>query len=64
MNNTWKFWSTHCCKYRRHDETIFIISSVFVFVITILFYAITHWCVVKKAPTIIQRNTANNSQLI
>lgn len=56
MNNTRKYWSENCCKFRKHDETIFLVSAGGVLFLTVMFYAITHWCAERKIPTILQRN--------
>ncbi|XP_049822003.1 osteopetrosis-associated transmembrane protein 1 isoform X2 [Aethina tumida] len=55
MNNTRKYWSENCCKFRKHDETIFLVSAGGVLFLTVMFYAITHWCAERKIPTILQQ---------
>ncbi|CAH1997445.1 unnamed protein product [Acanthoscelides obtectus] len=57
MNNTWTYWSTQCCKYRRHNEVIFIATSIAVLILTSVFYLIVQFCEEKKAPTIMQRSS-------
>ncbi|XP_057653096.1 osteopetrosis-associated transmembrane protein 1 [Diorhabda carinulata] len=56
MNTTWTFWSVNCCNYRRHDEFIFIGSTIAVLLITVSFYVILQFCKEKNAPTIIQQS--------
>ncbi|CAH1997444.1 unnamed protein product [Acanthoscelides obtectus] len=56
MNNTWTYWSTQCCKYRRHNEVIFIATSIAVLILTSVFYLIVQFCEEKKAPTIMQQS--------
>jgi hypothetical protein len=55
MNTTRLFWSLKCCKYRKHEEHIFIASTVTVLLVTLLFYVIVQFCSVKKTPTILQQ---------
>lgn len=55
MNNTWSYWSKTCCKYRQHNETVFLVSAVVILFITIVFYLLTQWFVKRKVPTIIQQ---------
>ncbi|KAJ8918411.1 hypothetical protein NQ315_008108 [Exocentrus adspersus] len=56
MNSTWNYWSPNCCKYRRHNEYVFIGSTISVIIITILLYISVHFLGEKKAPTIIQQS--------
>ncbi|KAJ3654835.1 hypothetical protein Zmor_013993 [Zophobas morio] len=55
MNKTRSFWSDKCCKYRRHNEYVFMASTVTVLIVTLCFYVIAQFCSVKKAPTILQQ---------
>ncbi|XP_066138809.1 osteopetrosis-associated transmembrane protein 1 [Euwallacea fornicatus] len=55
MNNTWSYWGTTCCKYRRHKEYTFITSAVLVLVGTVLFYILAQVCAKKKLPTIMEQ---------
>lgn len=63
MNSTWNSWSVDCCKYRTHNEYIFIGSTSAVLIITILLYIVVQFCGDKKAPTIIQRKFFSQLQL-
>ncbi|CAG9859158.1 unnamed protein product [Phyllotreta striolata] len=56
MNTTWTFWSNNCCKYRKHNEYIFIGTSVGLLILTVVFYLVVQFCNEKKAPTIIQQS--------
>uniref|UniRef100_A0A6P7GW24 Osteopetrosis-associated transmembrane protein 1 n=1 Tax=Diabrotica virgifera virgifera TaxID=50390 RepID=A0A6P7GW24_DIAVI len=56
MNTTWTFWSVNCCKYRRHGEYIFIISTGTMLLLTIMFYLVVQGYKEENAPTIIQQS--------
>ncbi|KAG5897511.1 hypothetical protein JTB14_030009 [Gonioctena quinquepunctata] len=56
MNTTWTFWGTNCCKYRKHNESIFIAFSVMILLLTVSFYYISRFYVEKITPTIIQQS--------
>lgn len=56
MNGTRTFWSTNCCKYREHTETIFYICTGLAFLLTAIFYLLTKFCTDIKAPAIFQQS--------
>ncbi|KAL3281235.1 hypothetical protein HHI36_004449 [Cryptolaemus montrouzieri] len=56
MNTTRRFWSTTCCKYRKHDEYIFLGTTVGIFVLTAVFYFLTICFGEKKVPAILQQS--------
>ncbi|XP_018563203.1 uncharacterized protein LOC108904958 [Anoplophora glabripennis] len=56
MNGTWNSWSVNCCKFRRHNEYVFIVSTSSVLIITVLLYIVVQFCGEKKAPIIIQQS--------
>lgn len=55
MNNSWTFWSINCCKFRKHNEYVFIGISISILVLTVVFYFVLQFCDEKKAPLIIRR---------
>uniref|UniRef100_A0A1Y1NJB3 Osteopetrosis-associated transmembrane protein 1 n=1 Tax=Photinus pyralis TaxID=7054 RepID=A0A1Y1NJB3_PHOPY len=55
MNGTRGYWSSNCCKFRHRNELGFIISTVFISLLTILFYILTKVCSQKRAPVILKR---------
>nr|XP_023017999.1 osteopetrosis-associated transmembrane protein 1 [Leptinotarsa decemlineata] len=56
MNTTWTFWGVNCCKYRKHNEYIFITISVVMLILTFVFYYTAQFYVEKKTPTILQQS--------
>ncbi|KAL1491304.1 hypothetical protein ABEB36_011921 [Hypothenemus hampei] len=63
MNTTWTYWGNKCCKYRRHNEYLFLSSSIMVLLCTVLFYVISQICAKKKLPTIIEQTRFLSSSL-
>lgn len=61
MNTTRRYWSSKCCKYRRHEEYIFIASALGIFTLTALFYLLAHYLGEKEEPLILQRKEYNIS---
>ncbi|ENN81515.1 hypothetical protein YQE_02044, partial [Dendroctonus ponderosae] len=55
MNTTWTYWGGRCCKFRRHNEIVFITSTVLVLVATVLFYIVAQIYTKKRMPTIMER---------
>lgn len=55
MNGTRAYWSQKCCKFRRKDEHIFIICTLIVSFVTVLFYILTKLCSQKKTPIILKQ---------
>lgn len=55
MNSTWNYWGNTCCKFRKHNEYLFITSAVSTLILTVLFYVLTQLWAKKKLPTIIER---------
>ncbi|XP_045472844.1 osteopetrosis-associated transmembrane protein 1 [Harmonia axyridis] len=55
MNTTRRYWSSKCCKFRRHEEYIFIASAIGIFTLTALFYLLTHFFGEKEKPLILQQ---------
>ncbi|XP_044752391.1 osteopetrosis-associated transmembrane protein 1 [Coccinella septempunctata] len=56
MNTTRRYWSTKCCKYRRHEEYVFIGSAVGILTLTGVFYLMTLYLGEKEKPLILQQN--------
>ncbi|KAI4463342.1 osteopetrosis associated transmembrane protein 1 [Holotrichia oblita] len=55
MNGTRTSWSKQCCRYRHHEEYVFIISTCLVLVITVLFYSLTKLLIDKKSSVAISQ---------
>lgn len=56
MNDTWIYWGDKCCKFRKHNEYIFICSTVMVFIVTVSYYILIKLYTTKNSPTIIQQS--------
>lgn len=55
MNGTRAYWSNNCCKFRHKNEIGFIISTVIISFVTILFYILTKVCSQKRTPVILKQ---------
>lgn len=55
MNGTRGYWSSSCCKFRHKDETVFIVSTILVTSVTLLFYLSTKLCSQKKIPVLLKQ---------
>ncbi|KAK9879777.1 hypothetical protein WA026_006841 [Henosepilachna vigintioctopunctata] len=56
MNTTRRNWSKSCCKYRKHSEHIFLVTTLLIFVVTAIFYLLTCYFGEKKIPYILQQS--------
>ncbi|XP_060517945.1 osteopetrosis-associated transmembrane protein 1 [Cylas formicarius] len=61
MNETWTFWGSNCCKFRKHNEYIFVISCVIMFLLTISFYVFVPYYAEIKSATIIRQTRMSGS---
>lgn len=55
MNTTRSYWSDKCCKYRRHEEYIFLGTTGFAFLVAVLFYLLAKVCTDKKVTDVLPR---------
>lgn len=55
MNGTRTSWSKQCCRYRHHEEYVFIISTCLVLIVTVLFYSLAKLLIDKKSSVAISR---------
>lgn len=55
MNTTRSFWSDTCCKYRHHEEYIFLGTTGLAFLIAALFYILAKICTDKKVTDVLPR---------
>ncbi|KAF7281440.1 hypothetical protein GWI33_004766 [Rhynchophorus ferrugineus] len=56
MNTTWAYWGDKCCKFRRHNEYVFILSMILVVIVTISFYILVPFYTEKRSPTIVEQS--------